>query len=522
MFARNLLQAGEYVTLCPLGLPITLQYSERGAVDKVYLNHEEALWHDVTDQILTKLLVNKQIPNHVNANGKICFIRAVAYSSELQYCRGSLPKCTIDKYLLAYVNDPTRFKVYAGDMHKLDDNTYSTAVSVRQWLVMNQFETLPGFVVPTEINELTFESVAKKNFPFRFPLIVSYILFGKNGSVSYPLTGLTMFKVDTVTRKMDQCGNILGDVKEKSADTIHTVPYPQITHYDIQNNSIVVCNSDGNFIYVQNEMNADKLPRKITCSSCGKQLVVPAANVKSFKCDDPQCNSVLYPRVLQMLKTFGLPTMTFDRYTEVTEKIGNIFGILDVLELPEYIDIELEVTLEDIARAIIPKEILPGAQQIKELCIGCANSEDAFIYYMQHAEAIISDLGLDEHAFSRLVKWLGANENISDCVEIFNMPNIQLIKAKKSVDGTPIFRDKKIYITGTFFHGTTDDIISILEGYSATVFTKFDQSVDCVVVGDIPENVNGYAINEAKKLNIPVMEEQSFFNIYRIDSDILQ
>ena len=141
---------------------------------------------------------------------------------------------------------------------------------------------------------------------------------------------------------------------------------------------------------------------------------------------------------------------------------------------------------------------------------------------MNHADAIISDLGLPKNAFTRLVDWLNVNENCSDCVEIFNMPNITVVKAKKFVDGSPIFRDKKIYITGTFFHGTLDDITSILEGYSATVFDKFDQSVDCVLVGDVPENVNGHAINEAKKLEIPVMDESTFFATYRIDSDIVQ
>lgn len=521
MFARNL-QAGEYVTLVPLGLPITIQYSERGPVDKVYTGHEENQWKDVTNPVLTKMLINKQIPNHANTNGRICYVRAVLYSSELQFNRGIIPNCVMDKYLQAYMDDPNRFSVYAGDMHGIYDTVNMTAVATNQWLVMNQFATLPGFVIPTEFDESKFESMAKRNFPFRYPLIASYIVFHRDSSVTYPKTGLTMFQVDSVKCVVDQCGNILGDVKEKSSDTVHSVPYPQVVHNDIQKNSNVVCNSEGNFIYVQNEIRANKLPRKITCSSCGKQLIVPSANVRSFKCEDPQCNSVLYPRVVQMLNTLGLPTMSFDRYTEVTKEIGNIFGILDVLELDEYKDTEIEVTLEDAARAIIPKDVLPGSQQIKELCIGCANSEEAYIYYVTHPETIVSDLGLNKNAFSRLIAWLNVPENSSDCVELLHLSNVQLIKTKKHIDGSPIFRDKKIYITGTFFHGTTEDIISILEGYSATVYTKFDQSVDCVVVGDVPENVNGHAIGESKKLNIPIMEESDFFSTYRIDSDIVQ
>ena len=30
MFTRNLLEAGEYVTVVPLGLPITIQYKDSG------------------------------------------------------------------------------------------------------------------------------------------------------------------------------------------------------------------------------------------------------------------------------------------------------------------------------------------------------------------------------------------------------------------------------------------------------------------------------------------------------------
>lgn len=521
MFARNL-QAGEYVTLVPLGLPITIQYAERGAVERVYTGHDESQWEDVTDKLLTKMLMNKQIPNHVITNNRVCYVHGVLYSSELQFGRGKLPNCLMKKYLDAYMDDPNRFSVYAGDMQAQDKSVTSTSVSVRQWLASNQFELLPGFVIPIDIDESKFETIVKRNFPFRFPLISSYILFKKDGVIAYPSTGLTMFQVDSVKRFNDQLGNILGNIKDKASDTEYTVPYTQITHYDIQRDSAVVCDSENNIIYVQNDLHADKLPRKITCEVCGKQLVVPAANIRSFKCSDPQCNSVLYPRVYQMLSTLDLPTMTFERYQEVTKKIGNIFGVLDVLELDEYKDIEVEVTLEDVARAIIPKDILPGSRQIKELCIGCANSVEAFTYYMNHPTAIISDLGLDKNAFTRLVGWLSVNENCSDCVEIFNMPNIQLVKAKKTVEGSPIFRDKKIYITGTFFHGTLDDITSILEGYSATVYDKFDQSVDCVLVGDIPENVNGHAINEAKKLGISVMDEATFFATYRIDSDIIQ
>ena len=519
MFTRNLLEAGEYVTVVPLGLPVTLQYKDSGAIEKVYTGHEANVWKDITDDILTTMLLEKQVPNHVKIAGGTCFIRALLYSSELQFGRGRLPECTINKYLDAYKKEPKRFSLYAGDVQGMGTAFNGAPVPIRQWLTLNGFNTLPGYVVPMGVTEQIFEDMVKKNFQFRFPLIPSYILFRKDGVITYPSTGLTMFQVDSVECYTNQYGDILGDIKERGSDTIHTVPYPQVVHYNIQKNSSVVMNSDGKIIYVYHA-DATTLPKTIVCSGCGKKLIVPSASVRSFRCDDPQCNSVLYPRVVQMLSTLRMEPMTFDRYKEVTDDIGTIFSLLDVFDLDEYKDVPINATLNEVVRAIIPKDILPGKDQIKMICDGCNNSEEALVYYFQHPDAIITDIGCDPHAFSRLVMWLKNVENCSDCFEMFNIPNLHILKSNTYVDGSPIFRDKKIYITGTFSHGTPEDVESILSSYSATVFRNFDQSVDCVLVGDIPENVNGHAIIEAKRLEIPVMEEANFFNMYAIDEDI--
>lgn len=520
MFARNLLQAGDYVVVVPLGLPISIKYGDKGAVEKVFVGHEDDAGDDITDDVLTMMLVNKQIPNHVSTKGVDCFVHAVMYSSELQFGRGRLPDCLVDSYLDAYLLEPKRFSIHAGDMYIPDLSLKNTSITNRQWLTNNQFNVLPGYVVPMDIDELKFESMVKKNFPFRYPLISSFIIFHRDGNISYPSTGLTMFEVDDVNMRLDMYGNILGDVKEKNSETVVTVPYPQVVQNDIQKDSVVVCDSDGNFIYVHNDSSATKLPRKITCSECGKQLVVPSANVLSFKCLDSQCNSVLYPRVLQILKTFDLLEISFERYLEVSRQIGPIFGVLDIFDLDEYKDIEINTTFVNIVRAIIPKDILPNINHVRELCTGCNNSVEAITYYFNHPQAIISDLNCDIHVFNKLINWLGNVENCADCTGIFDIPNIHIESEVKTVNGSPIFRNKTIFITGTFSHGTLDDIVSIFEGYSAEVTKQFDPSVDCIVVGDIPENVNGYAVSQAKQLSIPVMDEYTFFRQYQIDEDL--
>ena len=75
-------------------------------------------------------------------------------------------------------------------------------------------------------------------------------------------------------------------------------------------------------------------------------------------------------------------------------------------------------------------------------------------------------------------------------------------------------------ITGTFKHGTTEDIIAILQSYSATVVTQMDKKVQCVVVGDIKENIDGLAIHAARELDIPMFDETAFFDRYTIDEDL--
>ena len=65
-------------------------------------------------------------------------------------------------------------------------------------------------------------------------------------------------------------------------------------------------------------------------------------------------------------------------------------------------------------------------------------------------------------------------------------------------------------------------MISILQSYGAEVTDKFGSDIDCVVIGDILENINARNVKSAQNMRIPVMEESTFFDTYDIDSDIQQ
>ena len=58
---------------------------------------------------------------------------------------------------------------------------------------------------------------------------------------------------------------------------------------------------------------------------------------------------------------------------------------------------------------------------------------------------------------------------------------------EKSFDGPPIFRGKKVYVTGRFIHGTIIDVCNIIQSYAATATTVFSTDVNCVLVGGMNE-----------------------------------
>ena len=78
-------------------------------------------------------------------------------------------------------------------------------------------------------------------------------------------------------------------------------------------------------------------------------------------------------------------------------------------------------------------------------------------------------------------------------------------------------------ITGDFNHGNMSEISAILSSYSADVITELPDSgdrIDCIVVGDRKENINGHAVKEAQKSGVPIFTETEFFSRYEIDADM--
>lgn len=520
MFVRNLLQAGDYVVTVPVGILITLQYNERGMIQKVYQNHDVAARVELSNDILASLLKHKQIPSKIMIQGGTTWIEGVLYSETLPRVSGDLPDCIASTLLDNYLSNSAQFKFYAGNVESLAQK-FTGSLSVKQWLATNNFEALPGYLIAGEMTEDEFEAMIARDFPFMFPLVANYIVF-RGTDVLHMCTGLSQCIIQSVVRNVSTSGVITAAVTTTDNIT-YNISYSDIVKFHIVPGACIISASDGRILYTtSNEDPKDVIGNTITCSCCGRKLVIPATNRSTFKCSDPQCNSVLYPRVKQLLEAFNLEPMSYDQYKEISDKIGTIFSIPDIFDIEPYASAEVSITLSQALRGVIPKSILPGMQQISQLSDMCNNSMDTIIYYVKNVDVMRTDLDLDIHTFARLFKWLLNPENASDVIELLSLSNLTIISNNCEFEGAPIFRDKTILLTGTFQHGSHSDVAAILSNYAAHVVTTWSDDINCILLGDIDENVVGKFIRDGKENGIPIFRESMFFAKYDIDSDMAE
>jgi NAD-dependent DNA ligase len=214
-----------------------------------------------------------------------------------------------------------------------------------------------------------------------------------------------------------------------------------------------------------------------------------------------------------------LPELTkpqFDAYMSNSE----LQILPDLLLLPEYKDLKIKKNLWELIYACIPIEAGVDKQWIIRFCNRCNNNYKTVKYYFDSPVRIYTEL--DMNVSRRLADWLSDAANVLEVDTVINSAQIEIAVQDKimSFDGAPIFRNKTIFITGTFKHGTMAEIRAILESYSATVVTDYDDYIQCVLVGDIKDGIDGQAILAARELKLPIFNESEFFARYSIDEDL--
>ena len=516
MFVRNLLQAGDYVTVVPAGIRITLQYNARGSLELVYVGYGDDKTLHL--ELLTPILQSGDVPSHLPITNATSYVYGCLYTGEIYKVEGRFDTSVESNYVTEYLQDPLRFHFFACHMESYAVGM-NTPVSIQRWMKTVGFNVLPGYIVPSSITEDKFPLMLNLDvYPFRYPRIMNYVRF-RNGSFEFVSPNIRQMVVKSIKKYTSYDGYILATIESHMLGTINTT-YADVVNFNIHKNSIILVNDDNVIIDCFNDKSIKKThDRKITCEYCGKLITVPETSMR-FRCEESHCVSTMLDRVNHMLVNLGLEKVTSERLKEFSKTVGNVISLPDILEMDEYKEAKITIDAPKLLSAVVPSSVLPRFSDWTVFCNSCNNSIESIVYYLKNPDKMMFDLNLDSAIYRRLYDWLLEPENLFDITGMIDHPNINVLSTGKKFDGAPIFRGKSIYVTGKCAHGSFEDIRAILSSYSAEVYDRFNTAVDCVVIGGLHEGVSGKSVQKAKMMGIPIFEESDFFQSYDIDTDI--
>jgi len=516
LFTKTVCTPGSLAYIVPMGLLATLRYDVHGILHKVYQGINVKT--DLGEEFLKLIVKEGLVPNSIKLHGGTTDIIGVFYSPKINAKQGILPDCEFDSIVADMKSGTPGYRFYVGAVES--GAMQITPSSMQAWTKMVGFESLPCWAVPYDATAETLKTYITGNsyIHFEYPLIAGFIVFeGQNKGVFHS-TDLTTAKViETPQRFTDHDGYIKYGVVYGDNVTL-TMDYPDAVAFNIQKDSQIVL--EGNKVIwssTQAQEDSNRLSRRSVCTYCGKILDVPQSG--PMVCSDEFCISRLYPRVTRFCKILGLPELPTNIFDELLEK-HEIQILPDLLILPQYKDIKIEKHLSEIILASIDGDVGMSREWLVKFCNKCNNNYKTVKYYLEGPRRIRTELDMDLPI--RFNNWLNNPRNLVELDTIMSSDQIKVIEGDRIVkfDGDPILRNKRIMITGTFMHGSLEDITAIFNSYSADVVTAFDKKVQCVVVGDIKENIDGLAIQAARELDIPMFDESAFFARYQIDADL--
>ena len=257
----------------------------------------------------------------------------------------------------------------------------------------------------------------------------------------------------------------------------------------------------------------------ISCEVCGKQIVSPMHG--PVKCGDDHCLSNMYPNFKHFIESYNMPELSFSAYMEYVN-LDMLHTVSDLFTINPWKTYTLETSLAQLLRSLIPINVVPVGDVITSFVQHCNGNVNMFNYYVENPDKILPDFHLSGRFISSMIQWLSNEFNKKSLLSLLTCENIIITEDGTKFQGSPIFRNKKIMITGEFTHGSQEDIIAILKGYSAEVVTKFDLDVDCAIIGSSLQDINSVELNKVRALNLPVFDENSFFRTYEIDKDLAE
>ena len=521
LITKTFCRPGSLLYIVPTGLLVTLRYDAHGQLNgifKGFTSHGDPTGEELPEPFLKAALASGLVPGSIKVTGTTSHVWGVFYSDKFTAAVGDVPSCEYDRIVNDILDGNIKYKFYIGNMDS-GAASINNPTSLNTWGKMSGFDILPSWLIPSDATDKTLKDYIMGNihYPFKYPLISGYIVYeGADKPYYYPLT------LQTVTVKgTSSYVNHSGYIKYKvqyGDDELLTMNYPDAAFFNVKKGSQLIL--DGATVIwssTKSSNHSDRLPKRIVCKSCGKIIDVPDSGYMT--CSDPYCTSLLYPRIERLCNVLGLDLLSkeqFDKYVDKSE----LQILPDLFLLKEYEGVEITKNLWEIIFACIPVDVGIDKQWLIKFCNRCNNSYTTVKYYFDRPIQIYTEL--DMNVSRRFATWLSIPRNILELDTIISSQQIHVLKQEKvmSFDGAPIFRNKTIYITGTFKHGTLSEIKAILESYSAVVVTDFDEYIQCVLVGDIKDGIDGTAIITARDLKIPMFTESEFFAKYEIDEDL--
>ena len=505
------LKPGDFVTLIPIGLPITLQYNISGNLEKVYSGYDVNRT-DITDDVMTSLLDINKVPGKISLDKGTSWVTGVLYTNATVSGSGKLPDAISDKLLDLYKDNPMQFNFFAANI-SCTSMSFSGSIHVKNYLNVAKFNVLPSWYVPAKMTPDIFEQWLRDP-TFTFQPIVTDMQVYSDANVNLISTGISQYMITNVKNHIDDSGYLRLAVSLEGVDAPKYVDFPDGAKCGVATGNLLYFDKNhqiiGSHCFVES-----KYPTDVRCKFCGKMLHVPESG--TMACTDPHCCSRMYPAIQHFIAELGLNVTMTKTEAMVSYKIHSIS---DMLLCEKFDGVTIEAPLAKLLRALVPIEVLPNKAVISDFITACTESADTVKYYVMNPGLIKSDLKIINPQIDKLIAWLEDDFNASEVTTVLTADNVKVVSADHRFNGAPIFRDKLICLTGDFIHGSHELIVDILRSYSAKVTTVFTNSVDCVLVGGTAENIDGKTIVAARNMGKAVMGEVEFFKYYDIDSDL--
>ena len=510
MYLENYLKPGDNLSFVPIGIPMTLQYNASGNAEKVYVGYDSDR-EDATDEFMIKLINSQTIAPCITLTKGTTWIQGVLYTgSRIDVC-GNLPEAAIPALKELYRKSPDQFNFFAFNVEctSFPFPTYSYKV---QYFHLWKFHVLPNWVVPMNMSDDTYRRWLEDPAYMGFSHTIIYYVVSSDSRTELVKTNILQNKVIATYNFIDDYGYYKVEATLDNGNKLY-FPYNQAAKQKIGIDSYIISDVSGRVIDVRGTKVYDDI---VTCPYCGKRF---ALTDDDTMCADPHCASRLVTPIQRFIRVLGLPDMDAKDIRTLIDG-RELTCVTDIFTLDTYSELKVDTNIAKVLEAMVPVSYISNPAVYKDFAIACTNDIKTALYYIDHPTDISTDLGLQDPNTGKLIDWLSDNCNAIDLKTVLGLPQINLALSSKRFNGAPIFRNKTIYITGDFIHGSTFDIVSILESYSAKVTTTFTCFTDCVLIGGIQTGINGKAIASAKNLGIPIMTEVDFFQRYDIDSDL--